>query len=286
MAQRMTAPKQGQLPIIKFGVYGAAGQGKTTLLEGFHTDPRTGPSLWLNVGGNPQMLLKRGTLDFAIGLDNFQDFLEPLNFLLTNQPERHPFRKRWDIAPDFRFKSLVIDTFSDLQGLLIDSVVGIKSEDIGSMDVQRIEVPSPTTHGKEIAGKTLFAARQMLLALNLHVFVSFQEFDNVVFIGDESGKILSGTKKAQISLWGQSRMKVPTWLNLMGRMYWMKGGLVLTEVSPGKKINKPDFYPVITWVDDEAHVKNQLAPSLGQQLDRPSADKILNLIEQDYKGET
>ncbi len=266
--------------MLKFGVYGAAGQGKTTLLEGFHTDPRTGPALWLNVGGNPQMLLKRGTLDFAIGLDNFQDFLEPLNFLLTGQPEKHPFRKHWDIDPGYKFKSLVIDTFSDLQGLLIDQVVGIKSEDIGNMDIQRIEVPTPNVHGKAIAGKTLFAARQMLLALNLHVFTSFQEHDTVQFSGEEgSTKITGGTNKIQISLWGQSRMRVPTWLNLMGRMYWVRGGLVLTEVN-GKKVQKPDLYPVIAWKDDNSHVKNQLAESLGEIVERPTAAKLLDLIEQ------
>ena len=276
----MTAPAEGQLPLIRFGGYGAAGAGKTSLLSGFHMDPRTGPSLWLNCGGNPQMLLKHGDVDFIINLDTFQDFLEPINFLLSNQPEKHPFRQRWEIPADYRFKSLVIDTFSDLQGLLIDSIIGIKSEHLEQYNVEKIEVPTPNIHGKAIAGKTLFAARQMLLALNLHVFLGFQEHGTVEFSGEEgSAKITAGAKKIQVSLWGQSRMRVPTWLNLMGRMYWMRGGFITKEVN-GKRIQEIDKYPVIVWVDDESHVKNQLADSLGQQVDRPTAKIILDLIEQ------
>jgi hypothetical protein len=284
MAKILT--KSNEIPTLKVGVYGAAGQGKTTLLAGFNQDLRTAPCLWLNCAGNPNMLLRNGQLEFALDLVTAEDLLSPLSYLLSGQSHKHEFyRKFGEHFPDQPFKSLVIDTFSDWQGLLIDSIVGIKSDKLGTYNIMKVETPSPTKHGKDIAGKTLFAARQMLIALDVHVFIGFQEFTNVVFDGNETGQITRGGKARQISLWGQSRMRVPTWLNLMGRMYW-EAGVKMEEVEIGGKTKRKqvrDDYVVIAWQDPEAHVKNQVAESLGTELKKPTAEKILNLIEEEYK---
>ncbi len=280
--------KTNEIPSLRMGVYGAAGQGKTTLLSTFAADPRTGPALWLNCAGNPQLLLRNGTLPFVLDLEVAEDILSPLSYLLSGQSQGHEFyRKYKEYLPDQPFQSVVIDTLSDWQGLLIDSIVGIKSNNLGAYDIMKVETPSPTKHGKDIAGKTLFAARQMLVALDLHVFVGFQEFTNVVFDGNESGAIVKGGKARQISLWGQSRMRVPTWLNLMGRMYW-RDKMVMEDVvlsngqTKQRQVKKPVV--VISWRDTEAHVKNQIAEGLGLELEDPTAQLILDIIEEEYKN--
>jgi hypothetical protein len=269
------------------GVYGAAGQGKTTLLSGFNEDERTGPSLWLNCAGNPHMLLRSGKLGMVYDVEKVEDILEPLSYLVAGQSKLHPFYKKWGKHfPDQPFRSLVLDTFSDWQGLLIDSIVGIKSDRLDTYDIMNIETPSPIEHGKDIAGRTLFAARQMLIALNLHVFVGFQEFKILVFDDDGTGRIARGSKANQISLWGQSRMRVPTWLNLMGRMYWERGTKTeIVTTKGGREVPKQvaDDYVVIAWVDPDAHVKNQVAETLGKEIKRPTAKMILDLIEKEYE---
>jgi hypothetical protein len=233
------------------------------------------------------MLLRSGELDFVVDLATAEDLLSPLSYLLSGQSHNHDFyRKYSQHFPAQPFKSLVIDTLSDWQGLLIDSIVGIKSDNLAAYDLMKVEAPSATKHGKDIAGKTLFAARQMLIALDVHVFMGFQEFTNVIFDDDGQGRISRGSKARQISLWGQSRMRIPTWLNLMGRMYW-EAGMKVEEVQIGGKTKKRqvrDDYVVIAWQDPDAHVKNQIAKTLGTEVKRPTADKLLNLIEKEYNN--
>lgn len=275
----------GNLPTIKLGVYGAPGQGKTTLLGGFASDPRTGPALWLDCGGNPQLVVRSGFATTVLTMETATDILAPLDYLLGGQNNRHQFYRDFgNLFPDEPFKSLIIDTFSDWQGLLIDKIVGIDSSNLSRYSIMNVEAPSPTKHGKEIAQRTLFAARQMLLALDMNIFVAFQEHEGVEFEAGAGGSIASGSKKNKIALWGQSRMRIPAWLNLMGRMYWERQ-IVEEEVEVrGRKTTRQVGVdkPVIKWVDSEAHVKNQIAPSLGTGLVDPTAKQILNLIEQDY----
>jgi hypothetical protein len=285
----MQKPKlgRGYLPQLKIGLYGLAGTGKTTLLGGFAADPRTSPILWLNCGGNPDLLFLNGTIQFALTLEEMSDILSPLSYLLGGQSKDHEFARTWkDYLPDEPFKTVVVDTFTDFQGLIVDRVTGIKSTDLARYSITSIEAPDPTKHGKTIAAQTLVAARQMLLALPIHVLLGFQEIPATIFQGDGDGRISGAQQKDQINLWGKSRSTVPTWLNLMGRMSWDKVAETVTEVVGGKEVQKrvQRDAVVIRWQDAEAQVKNAISPSLGKHMIMPTAEKILDVIQGDYNN--
>lgn len=281
----------GGIPQLRFGVYGAGGCTKTSLLTQFANDPRTSPALWLNVCGNPEKAIMEGRIPFVMNMDTVSDLLEPLNYIQTGQNKGHSFWKKWSkyIPFDEPFKSIICDTFSDWQGLLIDDAVGVDSSQLANYSFNLIKAVDPRKHGKQIATQTLFAARQMLMTCPVHVLLSFQENEVVNFEGDETGHILAGSYRMQLGLWGQSRKRIPTWLNLMGHMYWRKITVyedVLVQTGDGKEVKKQKpvgkNVPVITWVDDQAHVKNQVADALGTEMIDPSAAQILDVIEQSY----
>lgn len=264
------------IPQLKFGLYGPPGQGKTTLAAQFATDPRTGPALWLDIAGNPQRAMQKYDLPFVLSLEKPEDVLSPLNYLLTGQQAAHPFYQEWGqhFPDNTPFKLLVVDTMSDWQGQLINQLTGVDKEQFQNLDIHtlaEIEPPDPRKHGKEIAARTLYVGREMLFNLPIHVILVFQEFSIVSFTGEE-GKITGGQLLSKIDLYGQSKDKLPAWMNLMGRMKFTE---VLSE--KGKQLQ-----PIIAFVDSEAHVKNQVAKGLGKKLPNPTAAKILDLIEKDF----
>lgn len=281
MAKSLSTPKVGNVPKLNFAVYGEGGSGKSTLLKGFDADPRTGPALWIDVLGNPYLFAQ--DLTFGMELETWDDILEPVDFLRQGQPARHPFRKRWDIPKDLVFKSLVVDTFSSWQQLLIDFLVSEKPVNKGKMrDIVKVDA---RTHGNEIAGTTLSIIRQ-ILTVPVHTLVSYQLQDKLIFSTNDGKSISSVDTKQEIALYGSSRTLIPPWHNLMGALRYEKFTKTEEVTKRGRTVEKPVVYTanVIRWRDTDGVGKNQVAPSLGEELVEPTAAKILDAIEQHWNN--
>lgn len=253
---------RGEIPLIKLIVYGMGNSGKTTFAYSFHSDPRTAPVLGLNIGGNPQLVAMWTNGPAIIDLEKYSDIDMPFDFLHSGQPERHPFRKILGIGPQVKFKTVVVDTFSDWQRDLIENITGDDAVSILSNFV----APEATKHGAKIMTGTSKIARNMILGLPLNVILVLQEQEKVDFA--------TGAVSLQPSLYGQSRRMVTAWVTLMGQM---------SQVADKDKGGQPS--PIITWNSpaSEKWTKNQIAPGrLGRGMKNPTATKLLNLIETYY----
>jgi hypothetical protein len=279
--RKLSVPEKGKLPVIRFGVYGQPGDGKTTLLAGVPQHPDLAPTLWLDIAGNPDNHLDK--IPYAYGLDTATDLLSALDYLCGGQKEVHPFRKLMgDNRPEQPFRSLVIDTFTEFQHLLINDVTGQEIDALQKkLDIFKLPEAEATRHGKSIKARTLNTARKALVVLQLHTFIAFQEYETVSFQA-EGGRIAAGAKTMQIDLYGASRTALPAYLNLMGRIYWMDGFEKQEYVRGGKTRTKDVAvtYPVIRWQDSDSQAKNQLAAGhLGTETKRPTIEMIVTAIK-------
>lgn len=283
MAKPLTVPLFNGIPKLNMAIYGEGGAGKTTLAAGFAADPRTSPALWIDAMGNPQLFILSGKIQYGISIEKWQDLEEPLEFLLQKQPARHSFRRTYEqltgtpLPPEVIFKSLVIDTFTFEQQKLIDYIVDYKPSS-GKNVVPGTTKVDAKIHGGEIAGTTL-ALMHQILSSPVHTFVTYQVYDKLIFTAGDGGQVLDVGTKSQIHLYGSARNLIPPWHNLMGKLDYVKK---LVKDDKGKQVAMS--VPVIYWRDTESTGKNQIAPSLGEQLEFPTASKILDAIEEDWSS--
>ena len=270
MAKPLTIPMIGGIPKINAAFYGPGGVGKTTLAAGFATHPLTSPALWIDCYGNPHLLVLNESIQYGFTLEDWRDMEKPIDFFMSKQPANHPMRKDWGIPEDVVFRSVIIDTLSDEQRLLIDYI--IEKRPGRDTDLVKIEAK---VHGAEIGGTTLHLVRQ-LLSCPVHTIVTYQLYEKLNFVGDDKGSIVSVGSKNEISLWGSSRQIIPPWHNLMAE-------LVFEEqlIRQGNRmVRKPVL--VAYFRDTRSIGKNQLSPSMGEKMEDPTAEKILAYIEKDW----
>lgn len=258
MAVRRTVQRTSDgVPLLKAIVYGFGGTGKTTFAFTFNQDERTAPALVLNASGNPDWAMSLDPGIVVLDLETYEDIDLPFAFLHAGQPEKHSFRRQYDIPSELVFKTLVIDTFSDWQIKMIESMTG---DPVALSDAR-----APTLRERSpIKSKTIKSARELLTNLNLHVVLVTQETTKI--------NIEGGTESSLPWIDGGARDIIPSWANFVGHM-------------TNKAIEK-NIMPVLTWrsASVASYTKNQWVPTIEERgLAGPTATKLLNLASK-YLG--
>lgn len=260
------------LPKMNVGVVGPGGSGKTTIFGGFASDPRLAPVFWANAGGNPNLLISSGVIQWGMEVTDWRDILPMLDFFSLGQPARHEFRTKWEVPADVKFNGLVLDTGSFFQQLIVDDVYKSKP---GSGDLVKIEA---TKHGSEITGTTLALARRIMV-LPVHTFVSYQLYNKLDIQAKAGGGVDSISSKDAIQLYGVSRDILPSLHNLMMLLQQKE----VLEFDKNLKKNVHRQVVVARFRDMSSVSKNQISPGLGEEMSDVSAEKILDTIEADWK---
>lgn len=257
--RRSVATTSDGVPLLKAMIYGFGGTGKTTFAFSFQEDERTAPILVLNASGNPDWPMRANPDVVVIDLDAYEDIDLPYAFLHAGQPAAHEFRKRFDIPQEVVFKTVIVDTFSDWQQKLIESVTGQQTV------TKLSDARGPTLKERSpILSKTIKPARELLTTLNLNVILCLQERTKINIDG--------GSETCVPFIDGGARELVPSWANFVGHL-------------SNQGITKPDskervIVPVLTWrsASIESYTKNQWVPSIDERgLAAPTATKLLDL---------
>lgn len=239
------------VPLLKAMIYGVGGTGKTTLGFSFNADPRTGPALILNASGNPDWALREQPDAVVIDLEAYTDIDLPYEFLLAGQPAGHRFRKAYGISDDIVFKSLIIDTFSDWQIRMIDSITAGPKAGLSDARGPTLKERSP------ILSKTVKPARELMTTLDMHVVLLMQERTKINLEG--------GTETSVPWIDGGARELIPSWANFVGH-------------TNNQLINK-EIVPVLTWRSPSltSLTKNQWVPTIPERgLAVPTATKLFD----------
>ena len=272
--RRLGSVLKNGLPKIDAAFYGEGGTGKTTLLGQFAQDERTGPAFWVDAAGNCQILEVHGIELLGFRLDGYKDILKVVDFFQTGQSVKHPLRTELELPADLQFNSLIVDTMSHVQQRLIDYIMELYP-DPNLKGTDLIQVIA-TKHGAKIIGTFLDLTRK-ILALPVHTFSTFQLYEKVNFSGGAGGEITGASVQKQLQLYGSSRVIVPPYYTLMGELTKAQG------IDPATK--KPGTVTVVTWRDVDKAGKNQLSRSMPEKIINPTANEILNFIENDWKKE-
>jgi hypothetical protein len=251
--------------LIKMIAYGTPGTGKTQLCASFNTDPRTGPALHLDIYGNVAASLRDDPSWVVATITDPVQIDTVYNFFRQGQPASHALRRELDIAPDIVFKSLTIDTVSDLQRLQIERLLG-KPSDESIMDTPAPKLPDWT----KIAMLTLTPIRQLVYLPGVHVVLTLQEYTAL--------DIEQATTKARPFLLGQAIQMVPGYVELSGRMQWQR-------VTSGPESDDKELAIVTTFraPSDAAFVKNNVSKFFPNKVKWATATKLVDALAEAHE---
>jgi hypothetical protein len=252
-------------------VYGNTGVGKTRFVGTFDDDPRTERVLILNSAGNPTSLRGAARPPYVFDVTSLRDIAEVIDFLRDQSPER-PFRKKYNIPADVVFRTVAVDTLTELQRMIVCEVGGVPY-DLTSANVLDVDVsPQLQIQGwGQVLGRTLNAV-SLLVQLPMHVIFTAQER---AVVNDQTGVVTSYGPILQ----GAAIVYVPALVNLVVRIVRrvvLDGGKVVSQEDPAqRKIASVMYFEGA----GQCVAKNQLDPRLGVSMIDPTAKKILDTIE-------
>ena len=259
------------LPLLKMGLLGHPGTGKTPTLATLVADPRLAPALWLDCGGNAEWVQRSGFIQYGVGLEKADDLDDVVEFIAMGQPANHPVRTVLGIGKEVVFKSVVLDTANRWQGLALEEIRQAKLDNLikkaGGRPTpdqlrelrKRSEIDS-LKDASEIAERTRRTLTPFV-ALPINVFITFHEDERIQVMAGEDGRgVGSVTKSIRPLFWGKTLGEVLGLLNLVGRI---KTSKEVEEKQVGNKVVKVEKpYSTITWVSDDMMVKNQVSQRL------------------------
>jgi len=252
-------------------VYGPAGSGKTRFGGTLNLDERTAPVLFLNAVGNPVSLRDYDPQPYVVDVESLRDVSYIFNFLRTQRPD-HPFRQQLNIPEDVVFKSVVLDTLTEMHRMITCEVAGMPYEfytrDLSSeTPVDFSESPKlEYSHWQQVLTRTLNVV-SLFLRLPMHVVLIAQENR----LTDEEGKEIGFEPLFQ----GQSRRYVPTWAEIVAHIQ-RRSSMVET---PGGTMRRRTISVMRFSASDKYYAKNQVSIALGKEMEQPTVTKILDLIE-------
>jgi hypothetical protein len=200
--------KHVYVPVLKALIYGNAGAGKTTLASSVLDHPDMSPVFYLNAAGNPVSLFAaRGPYEHVFDIERMEDLSNVYSFLRTKQ-RREDTRKALGLKDGETFKTIVIDTISEVQQMQIKM---LKNWD---GDIGTAVKMSPQDWGEVLQHITNLAGMFYRLP-NINVVMVAQEKE----IEDKMLKLL----KYSISLQGQAVNTVAAHANQVFRLYRADG---------------------------------------------------------------
>jgi hypothetical protein len=101
--------------LLRCLIYGQGGTGKTRFVGTLDQDERTAPVLVVNAAGNPITILSNSPPPVVATLEALKDLDVIYAFLKSGQPKKHKFREAMELPPEVVFKSLAIDTLTEVQ---------------------------------------------------------------------------------------------------------------------------------------------------------------------------
>jgi len=258
------------LPLIRMGLLGVPGSGKTPTLATLAADPRLAPALWLDCGGNMEWVKRSGLIPYGVGLERADDLDEVVEFLAMGQPANHMVRTALGVDKDIIFKTVVLDTANRWQALALEELRQQKLEALikksgaarPSSDqlrkLRQLAEIDPLRDASPIAERTR-RTLVSLVGLSLNVFVTFHEDERLTVMAGEDGRGVGAVSKSIRPLFfGKTIGEVLGLLNLVGRIRTAKEVEDRTVGNKVVKVEKP--YSTITWSSDDMMVKNQVSP--------------------------
>jgi hypothetical protein len=207
--------KHVYVPVLKALIYGNAGAGKTTLASSVLDHPDMSPVFYLNAAGNPVSLFAaRGPYEHVFDIERMEDLSNVYSFLRTKQ-RREDTRKALGLKDGETFKTIVIDTISEVQQMQIKM---LKNWD---GDIGTAVKMSPQDWGEVLQHITNLAGMFYRLP-NINVVMVAQEKE----IEDKMLKLL----KYSISLQGQAVNTVAAHANQVFRLSISGVGHVVARI--------------------------------------------------------
>ena len=248
----------GNLPLIKMIIYGLGATGKTHLAADFSQDDRTAPALILNSGGNPEKLTLWERPPEIIDIEHYKDLDEIYDFFASDQSPKHSLRKDMEWPADLRFKTLIIDTFSDIQSQYV-----LQAANPTYKPGEFSTITPPNIKSWQSIGLYSINTARAFIQLPLNVIMVLQEKTQV--------DLERQTSKVRPCLDGQSVEIIPSWVSLMGRMQMVHN-------------KQGELVPKIWWSSEteELWTKNQLCDALGRGMVNPTVKDILDKIQNHY----
>lgn len=209
-----------QAPYLRMLVYGDSGSGKTTLLGTAMQCEDTFPLLVLNARGQPISLRYLKHRPLVLEIETIKDFNVVYTWLLGGQDMDQlkrlsaalhdiidQYMQRISIGEDrlTKFKSVAVDSITQVQRLAMDSIVG------GTMPDNPATIPVQTQiqhWGRTLALMTNFADKFFQLPLHV-IMTALTRRDDIPSMG---------LTLFCPFLWGQSNMEIPSHAEIVGRL--------------------------------------------------------------------
>lgn len=153
--------------LLRLMLYGVPGSTKTRTSASAALDDRTYPTLMIESSGNPVSFRDYIRKPDVVTLEKLSD-LDPLyDWLARGQPASHTVTKELGLTPGY--KSVVLDTLTDIQRLSFDLTTGNADKGPGTLRAQ-----AQIQHHQATLGQMATCTR-LFYSLPLHVIMTAQE---------------------------------------------------------------------------------------------------------------
>jgi hypothetical protein len=257
---------------LRMLVYGLGGSGKTGFAGTWDTDRRTARCFYINAAGNPVRLRHQTPAPYVFDVETLNDLGGCWDFLRDQRPD-NKFREKYSIPPDVVFQSVVIDTITEIQRIIIAELAGRPY--IAScvpmrtrVDMNDAHVTNPGEWGV-ILQRTINVVN-LFYQLPMHVLLTSQERGDF----DDAGKLVRYSPALQ----GQSSEQVPSYAEIVGRMVRRArrpddNALVAVESTSGDSVGVLQLAQA-----GKTSAKNQVDVRIPKEVADPTITKILDII--------
>jgi len=244
-------------PYVRILFYGTAGATKTRTVSTAAWDERTAPALMLETGGNPISIRDYEKIPTIVKLETVGDLNAPYDWFHRGQPANHPFAKKFGL--ELGYKSIIIDSLTDLQRLVIDETTNrtdvAPGDPVAALGLQGFG---------QILARVLHMTR-LYFGLPVHVFITCLESEH------------AGVLKPL--LWGQARDEVPGYGYVVGRLAHRDDlPPKIKVVLKGELESAKSAYIALFSKQSQYYAKDQYGV-LGHYLVDPTIGKIMDLIQ-------
>lgn len=253
-------------PFLKAIFYGMPGSTKTRTAASSALDPRTQPTLMLDIGGNPASVRTYKPLPDVLTIDTLTDFNAVYTWLKNGQKTDAQIVKAFDLKPPY--KTIVIDTITDVQRLAFNLATGTKAEP------GTVPVATERNHFNQVLGHMVNFAR-LYFSLEMNVIMTAQER---VDKNEETGAQLAAP-----FIWGQSMVEVTSYALMVARLVHRartNKSTILKALEGATEVTDPkDIVAVAMFQPTGTYVAKDQYDACGMYMADPTVSKIMDAID-------